>query len=160
MLKVKIDDVDVEIIRALQRDAKARFSEIAKRCGVSTDTISRRFRIMRNKGVIRGTTILLDPSKFGYNCIASICIDVHYPYSDSIDKLMESISEIIFFTHSIGRNDIFCIAILPDVDWLSKVKDKIKAHPGVKNVTTSIWIDEFRLCPENFEFEKEGYQLG
>ena len=148
-----IDEIDVKIIRALQKDARTTFTDIARDCGVSTDTISKRFRNMNKAGIIRGTTILLNPKSFGYDCVASLGIDVSYPYLKEVVELIRKIPEMVFYTTSMGTNDIFCIGVLKNVGRLSQVKDLIKGHPMVKEVTTSIWIDEILLCPENFEFE-------
>jgi len=151
--KVKIDEIDVNIIRALQKDARANFADIAKDRGVSTDTISKRFRKMKKVGIVRGTTILLNPKSFGYDCVASLGIDVSYPHLKEVVELIQRIPEIVFCTTSMGRHDIFCMAVLKNVGRLSQVKDLIKGHPMVREVTTSIWVDEILLCPENFEFE-------
>lgn len=151
--KVRIDEIDINIIRALQRDARANFADIARDCGVSTDTISKRFRKMKKAGIIRGTTILLNPKSFGYDCVASLGIDVSYPHLREVVESIRRMPEIVFCTTSMGRHDIFCIAVLKNVGRLSQVKDLIKGHPVVREVTTSIWVDEILLCPENFEFE-------
>ena len=149
----EIDEIDVNIIRALQRDARASLSDIARDCGVSTDTISKRFRKMKRAGIIRGTTILLNPKSFGYDCVASLGIDVIYPHLEDVVDFIHRMPEIVFCTTSMGRYDVFCIAVLRNVGRLSQVKDLIKGHPVVREVTTSIWVDEILLCPENFEFE-------
>lgn len=151
--KVKIDKIDVSIIRALQKDARANFADIAKECGVSVDTISKRFRKMKRAGIIKGTTILLNPKSFGYDCVASLGIDVSYPHVMEVVEMIQKIPEVVFCATCMGRHDIFCIAIAENVGRLSQVKDLIKGHPLVREVTTSIWVDEILLCPENFEFE-------
>jgi len=150
---VKIDEIDVGIIRALQKDARANLAEIAKDCSVSTDTISKRFRKMKRSGIIRGTTVLLNPKSFGYDCIASLGVDVNYPHLRKVVDVIQRIPEIIFCASSMGRHDIFCIAVFKDVDRLSQVKELMKGHPLVKNVTTSLWVNGTLLCPENFEFD-------
>jgi len=151
--ELRIDEIDVSIIRSLQRDARANLSDIARDCGVSVDTISKRFRKMRRAGIIRGTTVLLNPKSFGYDCVASLGIDVIYPHLKDVVEFIHKMPEIVFCTTSMGRYDVFCIAVLRNVGRLSQVKDLIKGHPLVREVTTSIWVDEILLCPENFEFE-------
>jgi DNA-binding Lrp family transcriptional regulator len=149
----KIDKIDVNTIRALQKDARADFAGIARDCDVSTDTISKRFRRMKKAGVIRGTTILLNPKSFGYDCVANLGIDVSYPRLRDVIKSLLKMPEIVFCTSSMGRHDIFCIVIADNVGRLSQVKDLIKGHPAVKEVMTSIWVNDILLCPSNFEFE-------
>lgn len=150
---VKIDKIDINIIRALQKDARTNFAGIARDCGVSTDTISKRFRKMKKAGVIRGTTILLNPKSFGYGCVGSLGIDVSYPHLMEVVESLRKMPEIVTCTTSMGKHDIFCIAVLKNVGRLSQVKDLIKGHPAVREVTTSIWVEEILLCPENFEFK-------
>ncbi len=150
--KVRVDEIDINILRALQKDARTNLADIARDCGVSTDTISKRFRKMKRAGVVRGTTILLNPKSFGYDCVASLGVDVSYPHLKEVVELIQRIPEIVFCTTSMGRHDIFCIAVLRNVGRLSQVKDLIKGHPLVREVTTSIWVGEILLCPENFEF--------
>ena len=150
---LRIDQVDLTIIRALQKDARVNFSSIARDCGVSTDTISKRFRKMKKAGVVRGTTILLNPKSFGYECVASLGVDVSYPHLREVVESLRKIPEIVFCTTSMGRHNIFCIAVLKNVGRLSQVKDLIKGQPAVREVTTNIWVDEILLCHENFEFK-------
>jgi Lrp/AsnC family transcriptional regulator for asnA, asnC and gidA len=151
--KIKIDEIDINIIRALQKDARTNFADIAKGCKVSVDTISKRFRRIMRTGVARGTTILLNPKNFGYDCVASFAIRVDYPHVEDVIDFVEKIPEVVFSTPSMGRHNIFAIAILKNVGRLGQVKESIQGHPMVTEVVASIWVDEILLCPENFEFE-------
>jgi len=151
--RVKIDEIDVSIIRTLQKDARVNFADIAKKCNTSTDTISKRFRRMIKTNIIRGTTILLDPKSFGCDCIASLGVDAVHPHLKEVVEWIQKIPETVFCTTSMGKNDIFCVMALKNVGRLSQVKDLIKGHPMVRDVATSIWVGEILLCPENFEFE-------
>jgi len=151
--KVKIDEIDVSIIRALQKDARTNFADIAKDCDVSVDTISKRFKRMIRAGVARGTTVLLNPKSFGYDCVASFGIRVDYPYVEELIDFIRKIPEVVFCALSMGRHNIFVIAVLKNVGRLGQVKESIKGHPMVREVAASIWVDEILLCPENFEFE-------
>lgn len=153
MARVRLDKTDIKILRILQRDARIPFTYIAEQCNVSTDTIIRRFKNMKKKGVISGTTILLNPKKFGYEHIASFAVDVNYSHIDDVIKLIREIPEILHCVPSIGRYSLFSIAIFKDFTRLSEVRDLIKSHPNVNSVSTNIWVGQVLLCPENFEFE-------
>lgn len=156
--KLKVDLIDRKLIRALQKDARTNFADIAKDCDVSTDTISKRFRKLKTAGIIKGTTILLNPKSFGNECVGSFGVDVSYPHLKTVVETIQKIPEVVICTTSMGKHDIFCIAVLKNVGRLSQVKDLIKGHPAVREVTTSIWVEEILLCPENFEFQKLGMQ--
>jgi len=152
-LKVKIDEIDISIIRALQKDARTNFADIAKDLGVSIDTISKRFKRMKRTGIARGTTVLLNPKSFGFDCVASFGIRVDYPHVDEVLDFVGKIPEVVFCTPTMGRHNIFAIAVLKNIGRLGQVKEVIKGHPKVGEVAASIWVDEILLCPENFEFD-------
>ena len=149
----KLDEIDIAIIRALQKDARASFAAIAKSCDVSVDTISKRFKKIMDTGVARGTTVLLNPKSFGCDCVASFAIRVDFSHIDEILQLLRKMPDIVFSTQTMGRHSIFAVAIVKNVTKLSQVKEVIKAHPMVREVTTSIWVNEILLCPENFDLQ-------
>lgn len=149
----RIDELDVNIIRALQKDARTNFPDIAKECKVSVDTISKRFDRLVKTGVARGTTVLLNPKSFGYDCVASFGIRVDYPHVEDVVDFIGKIPEVVFCTSSMGRDNVFAIALLKNVGRLSQVKEYLQGHPRITEVSASIWVDDILLCPENFEFD-------
>jgi DNA-binding Lrp family transcriptional regulator len=147
----KLDEIDIAIIRALQKDARASFAAIAKSCNVSVDTISKRFKKIKNTGVARGTTVLLNPKSFGYDCIASFGIQADFSHIEEILQFLKKMPDMFFSTQTLGRHSIFALAIAKNVAKLNQVKEAIKGHPMVREITTSIWVNEILLCPENFD---------
>ena len=61
--------------------------------------------------------------------------------------------DIVFSTQTMGRHSIFAVAIVKNVAKLNHVKEVIKGHPMVREITTSIWVNEILLCPENFDLQ-------
>jgi len=152
-MSTELDEVDIAIIRALQKDARTSFAAIAKSCNVSVDTISKRFRKIQNTGVARGTTVLLNPKSFGYDCVASFGIGADFSHIEEILKFLKKMPDIVFSTQTMGRHSIFAVAIVKNVTTLNHVKEVIKGHPMVREITTSIWVSDILLCPENFDLQ-------
>jgi len=152
----KLDEIDIAIIRALQKDARASFAAIAKSCNVSVDTISKRFKKIEEAGIARGTTVLLNPKSFGCDCVGSFGIRTDFSHIEAILQFLRKIPEIVFSTQTMGRHNIFAVAIVKNVTNLSQVKEAIKGHPMVREVTTSIWVNDILLCPENFDLPEIG----
>jgi DNA-binding Lrp family transcriptional regulator len=149
----KLDIVDIAIIRALQKDARANFAEVAKSCDVSVDTISKRFKKIQKKGIARGTTVLINPKSFGYDCVGSFGIRTDFLNINKILEFLGTIPDIVFSSQTLGRHSIFSLAIVKNVTKLNEVKEKIKRHPMVNEITTSIWVNDILLCPENFDLK-------
>lgn len=149
----KIDNVDVSILRNLQKDARIKYSEIAEKCGVSVDTIIKRFKKLKNRGIITSTTLLLDPRKFGDEIIANFSIDADPSGIDNVLDFLKKQVGLRFATHAMGEYDIFAIATRKTMNDMNSLKEIIQSHRMVREVKTSIWVDQFLLCPQNFELE-------
>ena len=147
------DEIDIKIIRMLQKDARTSFKEIANHCDASTETIKNRFNMMKKKGIILGTTILIDPKKLDRKHIVIIGIQITQPYSAQVINMVNKIPGIYVVTRSMGRYDIEAIAIQKDIEEIGTTKDMIGDFQQVKNVDVDILVDKPLLCPKNFEFE-------
>jgi DNA-binding Lrp family transcriptional regulator len=153
MSYTKIDKIDITILRCLQESARTRYTDIARDCGVSVDTIIKRYRKLKKHGLIEFTTILLDPRKFGDEVLANFSIDVEPQNINDVLEFLKKQEGILFNTHSMGEYDIFSIATSRNMNEINKLKEKIQSHNKVREVKISIWVDQFLLCPQNFELE-------
>jgi DNA-binding Lrp family transcriptional regulator len=153
MARQKIDTVDITILRNLQRDARTKYTDIAKQCNVSVDTIIKRYRKLQKNGIITNTTLLLDPRRFNDEVIANFSIDVEPQSIQEVLTYLNKQPDIKFTTHSLGEYDIFTIATARNMNEMNNLKETIQSHTRVREVKTSIWVDQFLLCPQNFELE-------
>jgi DNA-binding Lrp family transcriptional regulator len=64
--RVKLDKIDLNILRDLQADGRMTNVELAKRAGISAPPCLRRVRALRDAGLIRGIHADLDPESLGY----------------------------------------------------------------------------------------------
>ena len=152
---MKFDDTDSRMIRNLQRDARTNFASIAKECGVSVDTIIKRLERLQRFGVVKGTTVLINPRMTGYDGLASMEINAEPAHVNEVINQMKKIPGVTFCTPTMGAHNIFAVAICPSVKDLNSLRESVKILPNVREVKTSIWIEDILLCPENFEL----YQL-
>lgn len=148
-----LDEIDKNILRMLQSNARTPFKEIADECKVSTDTIKNRFNMLKRNGVIKGTTIVVDPKKIGEGNLVMMGIKIVQPFSDSIINMIKKIPGACVVTRAIGEYDIETIFLLGDIEQIGSAKETIEDLPQVKNVNIGILVDRPLLCPKNFEFE-------
>jgi Lrp/AsnC family leucine-responsive transcriptional regulator len=59
------DDRDLDILAALQEDARATYADIAQRVGLSASAVHDRVRKLERSGVIRGYRAVIDPEAVG-----------------------------------------------------------------------------------------------
>ena len=156
----KVDKIDLAIIDRLTKDARMSFRRIAEDLGVSPDTVISRYAALQKNGVIRGSTIVLNPKKIGYQAMAVFMIDIspaHIVATEStpadssliLDKLIQ-MPNIIVATKTVGDNDLLAIGVALDFEHLAKVKNDIEKIPGVKDMQISFWVEKTELCPKYF----------
>ena len=73
-MSVQIDALDRKILQALQADAGQSLDEIAKKVGSSKTPVWTRIKKMREAGVIRQQTYLLDPESLGFEACFFVLI--------------------------------------------------------------------------------------
>ncbi|KYK23643.1 hypothetical protein AYK25_06565 [Thermoplasmatales archaeon SM1-50] len=146
-----IDEIDIKILRMLQKDARTPFKEIADRCNVTIETIKNRFIALKEKGVIRSSTIVIDSKKMGLGNLVIFGVRVIERYSDSVLSMIKKISGLCVATKAVGKYNIEAIFLLKDIEQIGITKEMIEDFPQVKNAEVGIFVDKPLLCPKNFE---------
>ncbi len=152
-----MDNIDLHIIETLSKDARTSFRQIAKALNVSPDTIIDRYNALQERGVIRGSTIVLNPKEIGYNAMAVFMIDIS-PAKDSKNpfdssRILETLIKmrnIIVASKTVGDHDLLALGVLRDVQHLFAVRNEIAAIPGVKDMEVSFWSEITELFPKYF----------
>ena len=62
---MQLDDRDLDIVAALQADARATYADVAARVGMSQSAVHDRVRKLEAAGVIRGYTAVVAPEALG-----------------------------------------------------------------------------------------------
>jgi Lrp/AsnC family transcriptional regulator for asnA, asnC and gidA len=83
-----MDGKDYKIIADLQKGARTPLRKISKRIGICESAVRKRVKRLERAGVIERYTVVVDPSKLGYNAMAVIDLDVvPEKYREVIGKL-------------------------------------------------------------------------
>lgn len=80
-----MDDIDRLLLDALQRDARQGLETLADLCGLSPATVQRRVKALREAGVIRGDTILVDQAALGHPMTFVLMVELERERLDQID---------------------------------------------------------------------------
>ena len=69
----EIDDLDRQILSKLTVDGKTPYTDLAKQLYVSSGTIHVRMKKMEQLGIVRGSTLLVDYGKLGFDITDAFC---------------------------------------------------------------------------------------
>jgi DNA-binding Lrp family transcriptional regulator len=155
-----MDEIDLAIIDKLTDNARTSFRKIAKELGISPDTVMHRYAALQKEGTIRGSTIVINPKKIGYQAMAVFVIDTSPTHilatqatpADSpliLEKLIH-MPNIIVATKSIGDHDLLAIGVVMGFEHLIKVRNDIARIPGVRDIQVSFWVEKTEVCPKYF----------
>ncbi|MFD6140506.1 Lrp/AsnC family transcriptional regulator [Promicromonospora sp. NPDC060271] len=90
-----MDDVDRELLKLLQQDAGMPYAALGKAVGLSAGAAHDRVRKLRERGVIRRTTIEIDPRAVGRGVLAFVMVDANAWMGDaSTREALARIAEI------------------------------------------------------------------
>ncbi len=140
----EIDKLDREILGILMKDAKIPYTDIAKRLIVSPGTIHVRMKRMERLGIVRGATLILDPSRIGYDLTAFVGIYLikGSAYNQVIQEV-DAIPEIIEAHFTTGEYSIFAKIICKNTEHLREViNDKLQPINGISRTETIISLGE------------------
>lgn len=140
----EIDNVDLKILSLLMQDATMAYTEIGKRIFVSGGTVHVRMKKMEEMGVVRGSQLIIDHTKLGWDISAflGIYLDKSSLYEEVAEQLM-TIPEVVNIHYTTGIYSIFAKIVCRDTMHLREVlHDRIQKVIGIQRTETFISLEE------------------
>ena len=148
----EIDQLDRQILAKLVEDGKTPYTDIAKQLFVSSGTIHVRMKKLEQLGIVKGSSLIVDYQKLGYDITAflGIHLDKSSLYDDVVD-LLKQIPEIVEANYTTGMYSIFTKIVCKDTNHLRQVlHDKIQKISGIQRTETFISLEESISRSVNF----------
>ena len=140
-----VDEKDLQIIDALRRNARAPFTEIAKRLGISEAAVRNRVKALEKESVIRKFTVLLDPSKLGYQTVALVGADVDPDRLLEAAKSLAEITSIKNMALTTGDHMVMMEIWAKNGKELTDILTKqVGEIPGIKRVCPAIVLERIK----------------
>lgn len=141
---IQLDELDLQILDLLIKDCRTPYLEIARLCHVSGGTIHVRMKKMEELGIIKGTRILLNLPKLGYDvcCFVGIFVDKTSSFASVFEDLSK-IKEVVELHLTTGNYSIFAKVICKNISDLQDILlNKINSIPGIQRTDTIISLDQ------------------
>ena len=98
-----LDEIDKNILRILQENARTSYREIQEKLGISIGTIHNRISKLKEKGVVEGYTLRLNNEKLGYKLSFLIRINIDGKFTEEILEDLTTIPEVCSIFHTTGE---------------------------------------------------------
>jgi Lrp/AsnC family transcriptional regulator, regulator for asnA, asnC and gidA len=112
-----LDEIDRQIIAALQNDGREAFAQIAERLNVSPGMIRTRYNRLVEMGVLRVVAIT-NPLRMGFNTMALIGIKAEGGKLMEVASQVAALDEVIYLIVVSGSYDIIAEVVCRDQDDL------------------------------------------
>ena len=139
-----LDELDYQILDILIKDSRTPYLEIARQCHVSGGTIHVRMNKMQEMGLIKGTKLIIDTSKLGYDvcCFIGIFLDKASSYPSVLEQLRE-IKEIVELHYTTGAYSVFIKVICKSIPNLQDLlMNRLQVIEGVQSTDTFITLSQ------------------
>lgn len=139
-----LDELDLQILELLIKDCRTPYLEIARICHVSGGTIHVRMKKMEDMGIIRGSRIVLNLPKLGYDvcCFVGIYVDKTSAFS-SVFEDMSHIKEVVELHLTTGDYSMFAKVVCSNIsDLQDLLLNKINNIDGIQRTDTFISLSQ------------------
>ncbi len=143
-----MDDLDLRILDALQRNPPLSTAELAEQVGLSQSPCWRRLTHLKEKGYIRDQVTRLNADKlgFGLTIFASVKLSAHgrtnlNEFSDAINRFPEVLEAYAIM----GQFDFLLRIVARDIEaYRQFVYGKLSTLPAVQEISSTIAMAEIK----------------
>jgi len=137
----KLDKVDCQMIRLLQKDGRMPNKSMAQELGISEFTVRRRLKRLLDGGVIKIVAVA-NPIDLGFEIAGNLKIKIDLKKADPVLEKLKKIDSLIWVALTTGGTDI-------DVDFVARslkefhelIYKKISKIDGVISMETSLMVE-------------------
>jgi Lrp/AsnC family transcriptional regulator, leucine-responsive regulatory protein len=140
-----LDNLDIKILKILQKEGRAKRSLLAEEVGLSLPSVSERLNKLEEKGIIEGYYAKLNRTSFGYDIMAFIFVTMdsskHYK---SLITHVEKIPQIIECHSVLGEGSHILKVIAKNTETLETLLAKIQSWAGVVSTKTTFILSTIK----------------
>jgi DNA-binding Lrp family transcriptional regulator len=139
-----VDDVDRSLLAELQRDATQAYAALGKAVGLSAGAAHERVRKLREQGVIRRTTVDVDPAAVGRGVAAFVLVEAGTWMGDQpVKAALEALPEVVEAHVVAGPASLLVKVRTSTTEDLQAALRRLFAIDGVTGTQTIVVLESF-----------------
>ena len=150
--EIQLDSIDLRVLRALQRNGRATYDELAEAVSLSPSATLRRVKRLEDAGVIDSYVALLKPERVGLGLTAYLNVRLEKFTAthkrnpmDSFRAAVQAWLEVVECSSLTGEMDYLLCVVVADMAHYSRfVMDTLLRHPSVQDCKTSFVLDRVK----------------
>ena len=146
---MELDGTDVKILRILLSDARLSSRQIARKTGVSIGTVLSRIKKMKQNGIIKEYSAIVDHEKLGYELTVITEMTISKGRLSEIAKEIARVPNVCCVYNVTGLADTMVIAKFKKREELSGFTKYLLSLPHVERTNTHVVLttmkEDFRV---------------
>jgi len=139
---MKLDNIDKQILRILQTNARISNLELAEQVHLSPTPCARRVKRFEDEGLIKGSITILDQEKLGLNLTAYIAVSMERHTNEQFEQFEKKVvefPEVVGCSVVTGRAEDYLLKVVVRnmKDYEEFLLGRLNRLPGVNNVHSS-----------------------
>lgn len=144
----KFDELDMQLLFELTKDASISVPILSKKLGINASVLYSRIKRLSKKKLIKKFTVDIDHSLLGIGVKANVGINRDPKFKDSIHKSFMETPEVVSISEVTGRFDIIIQVYSKNLESLhSVVIEKIGKIEGIQNTETFVELQKTNKDP-------------
>lgn len=148
MAKFKLDEIDRNILRILQRDGRITNSQLSKDIGLSPAPTLERVKKLEQAGYIASYHALLNKEMMGIGVTTFVQVSLKQHNKDTIEKFVDAINkldEVVECHHSTGSCDFILKVVSKDIAGYQKLMlEEITNIETVADMQSMVILSTFK----------------
>jgi len=139
-----LDEIDKDILRILQEDARTSYRKIQEELGISIGTIHNRISKLKNSGIIEGFTLKINNEKLGYKLTFLIRINCDGKHTEEILNDIKNIPEVCSIFHTTGEQSAALICRFKESEAVHDFIRDLNAKKYVTRTNSNMILKEYK----------------
>ena len=139
--RTELDELDLSILRYLERNGRATNYEVGEAVGLSASAASRRIQALESAGTIRGYRAMVDDRLLGRRMTVYIRVTLERqsaPVLSAFEAALRHCKEIVSCHLMAGQYDYMLVARVAGIDDYGRLhQNELSRLPGVTRLETS-----------------------
>ena len=144
-----LDEIDIKILKHLQKDGRETASKIAEKLSLTVPTITDRIKKLQESSVIKGFQAIIDPKSVSLDVSAVITVvsSSSRNYQRVIDNAIDC-PEIIQCFSTTGMGALLLWVSTKNSQSLEELLRKIQSWPDVTRTETQVILSSYKSLLE------------
>jgi len=139
-----MDNIDRDIIKILQDNARTSYREIKDELGISIGTIHNRIAKLKDKNIIESYTIRLNNKKLGYELTFLIRMQIDGQYTDKILSELTERTEVCSIFHTTGEQSAALICRFKNSEDVNQFIRELNKRDYIKRTVSNLVLKEYK----------------